>query len=159
MVRRWLIFSTVIATALSNAAQGDRVWAVISASGAMVGSSLFAFDMSDPDQPRYKWSIGRDTYGFEQLALTFSTPRIAHLLDLGEGSANSRADLWLRLQRRAGAGTVRFGKDAGDDADTSGNAIYVVRADTGVLVWKAVGPGARARSPRLVDDFAVRAGA
>jgi type IV pilus assembly protein PilY1 len=131
-----------------DAARGDRVWVYIGQRRG--GSSLFAFDMSDPDQPRYKWRIGRDTPGFEQLALTFSTPRIAQL-DLGE-AAPTPALIFAGGYHGGWSGEARAGKDAGDDADTRGNAIYVVRADTGALVWKAVGPG-EAPVPRAGDDL------
>jgi len=40
------------------------------------------------------------------------------------------------------AGGARLGKDAGAGDDPVGNAIYVVDADTGELIWRAVGPGA-----------------
>lgn len=117
--------------------QGDRVWVYIGQRRG--GSSLFAFDMSNPDQPRYKWRIGQDTPGFGQLALTFSTPRIARL-DLGE-AAPTPVLIFAGGYHGGWNGEERVGKDAGDKADTSGNAVYVVHADTGALLWRAVGPG------------------
>ncbi|MFC1578858.1 pilus assembly protein [Pseudomonadota bacterium] len=121
-----------------EAAQGDKVWVYIGQRRG--GNRLFAFDMSDPDRPRFKWDISDTTAGFQQLAMTFSTPRIAHL-DLGE-AAPTPVLIFGGGYNGGWDGAERIGKDAGAGADTRGNAIYVVHADTGVLIWKAVGPGA-----------------
>ncbi len=131
-----------------DAARGDRVWVYIGQRRG--GSNLFAFDMSDPDEPRYKWRIGQDTPGFGQLALTFSTPRIAHV-DLGE-VAPTPVLIFAGGYHGGWNGEERVGKDGGDDADAHGNAIYVVHADTGALIWKAVGPG-EAPIPQSGDDL------
>jgi type IV pilus assembly protein PilY1 len=120
-----------------DATRDDRVWVYIGQRRG--GSELFAFDMSDPDEPRFKWRIGRDTPGFEQLALSFSTPRIAQL-DLGE-AAPTPVLVFAGGYHGGWNGEQRVGKDAGDGADTRGNALYVIHADTGALIWKAVGPG------------------
>lgn len=120
-----------------DATLDDRAWVYIGQRRG--GSNLFAFDMSDPDHPRFKWRVGNDTPGFGQLALTFSTPRVAHL-DLGE-TALTPVLLFAGGYHGGWQGDAKVGKDVGDGVDTIGNAIYVVRADTGALLWKAVGPG------------------
>lgn len=121
-----------------EAALGDRVWVYIGQRRG--GRSLFAFDMSDPDEPGFLWRINSTSAGFEQLALTFSTPRVAHL-DLGAGTPTAVLIFGGGYNGGVEQG-ARVGKDAGDGADTVGNAIYVVDAATGALLWKAVGPGA-----------------
>ena len=118
-------------------ADGDSVLVVIGQRRG--GRGLYAFDMSDPDSPRYRWSIDHRTPGFEQLALTFSTPRVARL-DLGE-DAPTTVLLFGGGYNGGWAGTERVGKDAGAGSDPIGNAIYVVNAADGSLVWRAVGPG------------------
>ncbi len=69
---------------------GDAVTVVIGQRRG--GRGLYAFDMSDPDHPRFSWKIDNHTPGFEQLALTFSTPRVARL-DLGGVGANAAAGI------------------------------------------------------------------
>ncbi len=103
------------------------------------GRGLYAFDMTDPDSPRYLWSIDNRTPGFEQLALTFSTPRVARL-DLGD-AAPTPVLVFAGGYNGGWAGADRVGKDAGRGDDLIGNAIYLVRPGDGSLVWRAVGPG------------------
>ncbi|MEE4146683.1 MAG: PilC/PilY family type IV pilus protein, partial [Halieaceae bacterium] len=116
---------------------GDSVLVVIGQRRG--GRGLYAFDMTDPDSPRYRWSIDHRTPGFEQLALTFSTPRVARL-DLGEDTPTTVL-LFGGGYNGGWAGSDRVGKDAGAGSDPIGNAIYVVNPADGSLVWRAVGPG------------------
>ncbi|MEM8661491.1 MAG: hypothetical protein AAGF35_11450, partial [Pseudomonadota bacterium] len=99
----------------------------------------FAFDMSNPDKPKFKWEISNKSSGFEQLALTFSTPRIAHL-DLGK--ATPEPVLVFAGGYHGGRnGATGVGQDVSSAPDTIGNAIYVVKPETGELIWRASGPG------------------
>jgi type IV pilus assembly protein PilY1 len=119
-----------------EADQGDLVWVFIGQRRG--GRAIYAFDMTDPDRPQFKWKISHRTPGFEQLAMTFSTPRVA-TLDLGD--AVPAAVLVFGGGYNGGwNGSVRVGKDVGAASDLIGNAIYVVNADNGELIWKAVGP-------------------
>ena len=77
--------------------EGDTVWVFVGQRRG--GRSMYAFDMTDPDNPQYMWTISNTTAGFEQLALTFSTPRIARL-DLGDGAPTPVLIFRWRLQRR-----------------------------------------------------------
>jgi len=120
-----------------ESAEGDSVLVVIGQRRG--GRALYAFDMTDPDEPRYRWSIDHRTPGFEQLALTFSTPRVARL-DLGE-DAPTAVLLFGGGYNGGWADGERIGKDAGAGSDPIGNAVYVVKAADGSLVWRAVGPG------------------
>lgn len=108
------------------------------------GKGYYALDITDPDTPRMLWTIEKnDASGdFNELGYTFSDPTIAQL-DWGEGrkpvlifgggySAN-KDESSAANPRNAATGTD----------DTEGNAIYIVDAKTGALVWKAVrGSGA-----------------
>lgn len=101
------------------------------------GRSYYALDVSDPATTKLLWKIDNTTAGFGELGMSFSTPvlgsvRLAGndvpaLVFAGGYDGGWNADY-----------TARVGKDL-DDADNSiGNAIYVVNAVTGGLIWKAV---------------------
>jgi type IV pilus assembly protein PilY1 len=94
--------------------------------------------MTNPDSPRFMWVIDNATPGFEQLALTFSTPRVARL-DLGE-AAPSPVLVFAGGYNGGWQGAGRVGKDAGADRDLTGNAVYVVDPADGGLIWRAQGP-------------------
>ncbi|TXS91369.1 hypothetical protein FV139_16730 [Parahaliea maris] len=115
---------------------GDYVWVFIGQRRG--GDGLYAFDLTDPDDPELMWKVTSGTSGFEQLALTFSTPQ-AVTLDLGV-AGGTPALIFAGGYNGGWSGNSRVGKDAGDANDTIGNAIYVVNAETGALIWKAVGP-------------------
>ncbi len=116
---------------------GDSVLVVIGQRRG--GRGLYAFDMTDPDTPRFQWLINHETPGFEQLALTFSAPRVARL-DLGEEGPTTVL-VFGGGYNGGWADGARVGKDAGASVDRIGNAIYVVNPLDGSLVWRAVGPG------------------
>ncbi len=103
------------------------------------GSSYYALDISDPElPPRILWKISPTVGGsFDELGLTFSTPIVGRVnysglpvdvLIFGGGYAGG----WN------GDYTARLAKDVGAADDAVGNAIYIVNARTGELVWKAV---------------------
>lgn len=124
--------------------EGDAVWVFIGQRRG--GRGIYAFDMTNPDSPRYMWMIDHSSAGFDQLALTFSTPRLARL-DLGD-PAPTPVLVFAGGYNGGWQGAARVGKDAGGDADLVGNAIYVVDPETGGLIWAAVGPdGAAAPDP------------
>ncbi|MEZ5503940.1 MAG: PilC/PilY family type IV pilus protein [Halioglobus sp.] len=103
------------------------------------GSSYFALDVSNPDAaPRLLWKISSAAgAGFEELGLTFSTPVAGKVNFSGVPT-----DVLIFAGGYDGGwnaqNTARRGKDLGADDDTVGNAIYIVDAYTGELVWKAV---------------------
>jgi len=119
-----------------DTAEGDSVWLFIGQRRG--GRGLYAFDVSDPDHPRFMWHIDPHSPGFGQLALTFSTPRVA-MLDTGTGSA-APVLLFAGGYNGGWSGSSRVGKDAGESADLAGNAVYVVNPSDGRLLWRAVGP-------------------
>lgn len=138
--------------------RGDRVTLFIGQRRG--GSTLYAVDVSDPDRPVLSWKIRADSPGFEQLGLGFSTPRLVRL-DRGAGNA-SMALVFGGGYHGGWSGSGRVGKDAGGGPDPVGNAVYVVDARTGTLIWKAVGPSAGDGSrgdwdtylePRLLDSI------
>ncbi len=70
--------------------------------------------------------------GFEQLGLTFSTPRVGKIK-----YGNDKIDVLI-----FGGGYDPDKDDQGVGPDSEGVAIYIVNADTGALIWKAEGSSA-----------------
>jgi type IV pilus assembly protein PilY1 len=129
---------------VSGAGSNDSVWIYIGMRRG--GKALYAFDMTNPDAPAFKWKITNDMADYRQLGMTFSRP-FATEIDL-DGNGIETPVLIFAGGYNGGwkdDGTSdRIGKDivGNRTADDVGNAIYVVDADTGSLIWKAVGPGA-----------------
>ncbi|RLA53454.1 MAG: hypothetical protein DRQ65_06090 [Gammaproteobacteria bacterium] len=141
-----------------NIENNDFVWVFIGQRRG--GTGIYAFDLTNPDNPTFKWKITNQTPGFDQLALTFSTPQ-AVTLDLGDALGTDDGESDTPVLIFAGGynggwdGNSRVGKDAGNGDDTVGNAIYVVNADTGDLIWKAVGPDGVGTCTDSVTNFCV----
>jgi type IV pilus assembly protein PilY1 len=101
------------------------------------GRGYYALDVSDPGlPPRLKWRI-RPREDFKELALGFSTPLVAKV----QFESVPRDVLIFGAGYHGGwsnDGTSRIGKDLGFADDPVGNAIYIVDARSGELIWKAV---------------------
>ncbi|MEH6518578.1 MAG: hypothetical protein V7742_18015 [Halioglobus sp.] len=108
------------------------------------GYSYHGLDIIDADNPELIWKISEtrsdgSTTDFEELGLTFSTPKVTKVSYDG-----TSVDALIFAGGYYG-GTdpnnppSQFGKDVNASADQWGNAIYVVNARTGALIWKAVG--------------------
>lgn len=124
-----------------DASDGDFVWLFIGQRRG--GKAYYALDITDPDAPRFMWKIDKDTTGFGELGQTWSAPATGMLkydntprpvLIFGGGyngddGGDNVGDLGKDAANRNGA--------AGSD-DDEGNAVFVVDAETGALVWKAV---------------------
>lgn len=89
----------------------------------------YALDISDPDNPAFLWKIEKGG-NFAELGYTFSDPRVIN----AEGPSGEIKALIF-------GGGFDLDKDDGDlvGDDSEGNAIYIVNAETGELIWKAVG--------------------
>lgn len=103
------------------------------------GASYYALDVSDPAAPpRLKWKISRTRGGdFDELGMTFSEPVVGRVRYRQAARdvvifAGGYHGGW------SGDGGARIGKDAGAGDDPVGNALYIVDARSGELVWKAV---------------------
>lgn len=112
------------------------------------GKAYYALDVTDPESPQLMWSIEKGG-DFAELGLTFSNPRVGHV-DIGNG----------RQPVIVFAGGYDTNKDVRGTVgtnDSEGNAIYVVDAETGSLIWKARGgSGGNAQvfeHPGLVDSI------
>ena len=107
---------------------GDKVYLYVGMRRG--GKAYYALDATNPESPRLMWSIDKSG-DFSELGLTFSNPRVG-LVNSGSGA---RPVVMF-------AGGYDINKDkrgvVGSD-DSEGNALYVVDAETGSLIWKARG--------------------
>ncbi len=111
-----------------NSGDGDRVYLYVGMRRG--GKNYYALDVTNPERPELMWTIGKGG-DFAELGLTFSTPRVG-LVETGFGPRPAlmfAGGYDLNKDKRGVLGT--------DDAE--GNAIYVVDAETGSLIWKARG--------------------
>jgi len=110
------------------ASDGDRVYLYVGMRRG--GKSYYALDVTKPESPKLMWTID-DSGDFKELGLTFSNPRVG----LVDSASGPRPVVMF-------AGGYDVNKDKrgviGSD-DSEGNAMYVVDAETGSLIWKARG--------------------
>lgn len=106
-----------------DASSGDQVWAI--AGMRRGGRNYYAFDISNPDNPKKLWKnpIKGGDNGFEELGQTWSKPQIAYIKAWGDEPL---------LVFGAGYDTS---KDSTRDSDTMGRDVYIVKAKTGEKVW------------------------
>lgn len=113
------------------------------------GKAYYALDVTNPESPELLWTIGKSGE-FAELGLTFSTPRVGHV-NLGSGPQPV-------LVFAGGYDTNKDSRGGVGTNDTEGNAIYVVDARTGSLIWKARGGSGLQTNkvfehPALVDSI------
>jgi type IV pilus assembly protein PilY1 len=111
-----------------NIEASDRVWLFVGLRRG--GKTYYALDVSNPEMPRLMWTIDKSG-DFDELGYTFSNPRVG-MVDAGSGPipvVMFAGGYDLNKDDRSGVGTD----------DSEGNAIYVVNAETGNLIWKARG--------------------
>jgi type IV pilus assembly protein PilY1 len=87
------------------------------------GRSIYAFDVSTPSAPTYKWQItGGSTAGFAKLAQSWSMPKA-----VVTSSTVNQAPILI----------MGGGYDAAEDLNSSnniGNSIFIINGDTGELI-------------------------
>ena len=142
------------------AAQGDRVLAFFGLRRG--GKAYYALDISDPDNPRFLWSVKKGDPGFEELAQTWAAPQVGHVRTAApvvDGGGNVSEPTPVVIvgggyngddDGTHGSGHAAAGKDRANRAtregvaqeagtsDDEGNALFVINALTGELIWKAV---------------------
>lgn len=110
------------------------------------GRAYYALDVTNPTaQPTLMWSIDETSADFSELGYSFSAPRVGKVkvngvstLALFFGGGYS-----LNKDNHTVVGstdTLKTSPSIGTD-DTMGNALFVVNATTGALIWKATGTG------------------
>ena len=107
---------------------GDKVWAYFGMRRG--GQGYYALDVSNPESPSFMWSINPLTTGFSELGQTWSEPVATRIPGYKDGNGVPKPVLVF------GAG-YDTDKDASGPAspDDSGRGIFIVDAETGVLVW------------------------
>jgi type IV pilus assembly protein PilY1 len=150
-----------------EAADGDKVYLYFGMRRG--GRAYYALDVTDPVAPRFLWRItptGRNwgsaagssphaeaNADFAELGLTFSQPKIGRVrtgFDLSGNAIIKDVVIFgggydavandYTAATRAAYQAVGASPGSINTADTMGNAIFMVDALTGELVWKAVGP-------------------
>lgn len=125
------------------------------------GNAIFAFDVTDPDTPKLQWvidpanvtvnSTDPDIGPFQYMGQTWSRPKHHKLLvENAAGTALESRDIVI-----FGGGYDNDKDDIVDtirDADTIGNAIYIVDALTGELLWWAGKTGVANVTPALSSN-------
>ncbi|MFT4727625.1 MAG: type IV pilus assembly protein PilY1 [Granulosicoccus sp.] len=94
------------------------------------GRDYYAFDVTDPEQPKFIWQIEGGGSDFPQLGQTWSKPIKSSVMFKGVlknvlifgGGYNPNQDKELGTTRRN---------------DDYGNTVYIVDAETGVKIWHA----------------------
>ncbi|MGH8508936.1 MAG: pilus assembly protein [Gammaproteobacteria bacterium] len=123
---------------------GEKVWAFFGMRRG--GKSYYALDITDPDNPQFMWKITKGDPGFEELGQTWSVPQIGKLDYTGDATYNPEDVIVFAGGYNGddeGDNLLDLGKDAANRNGTAGadddegNAIYIVEAKTGNLIWKA----------------------
>lgn len=94
------------------------------------GKAYYALDVSDPDSPSLLWTI-ENSGDFSELGMSFSNPRVG---TVKYGASPTPVIIF--------GGGYDANKDSSSSDDNEGNAIYIVNAETGALVWKVAYGGA-----------------
>jgi type IV pilus assembly protein PilY1 len=111
-----------------SAANGDKAWIFVGLRRG--GNSYYALDITNPDSPSLKWRIDANNVGFSRLGQSWSRPKVINIRDVNSGI------LKPALVFGGGYSINKDSKVVGTP-DNSGNAIYIVDADTGALIWSA----------------------
>ena len=111
-----------------NIEAGDKVWLFVGQRRG--GKAYYALDVSNPESPRLMWTIDKSG-DFAELGYTFSNPRVG-MVDAGSGPVAA-------IMFAGGYDTNKDDRSSVGTDDAEGNAIYVVNAETGELIWKARG--------------------
>ncbi|GAB3281107.1 pilus assembly protein [Parahaliea aestuarii] len=115
-------------------AEGDR--ALLYVGLRRGGAAYYALEVSDPaEAPSLRWKIlpGGD---YPELALSFAEPLVGRVQF--EESPRDVVIVSAGYHGGRDAAGNPLGKDAGRAADPRGNALYMVDAFSGELLWKAV---------------------
>ncbi len=108
------------------------------------GRAYYGMDVTDPTSPKMLWKITNSTSGFEELGYTFSQPRAGQVYI--DGAATPVVIF---------AGGYDPNKDSRSGAgsnDSMGRGIFVVNAQTGALIWRAVPSSSNGVTNSRADD-------
>jgi type IV pilus assembly protein PilY1 len=99
------------------------------------GSSYYALDITDPQNPSLMWKITDKTTDFDLLGQTWSQPKIAY------SELNISAGVAKPVLIFGGGYDISKDNDGVGTNDNVGNAIYMVDAKTGALKWSLAPSG------------------
>lgn len=102
------------------------------------GYGYYALDITDPEDPRLLWKIDNTMSDFSELGQTWSQPRVG-LVDVNGPDTDGGETPVLLFG--GGYDPNKDTRNVIGSADDEGNAFYVVDAEDGSLVWKAVQSG------------------
>lgn len=121
---------------VANNADDDKVYVFFGLGRG--GKAYYGLNVTDPDNPTQIWRIQKTDAAFAELGQTWSPPSIARMVFDGNttakpvlifgGGYDPNKDDNISVMHEAAPG--------GDDSQ--GNAIFIIDAMTGALVWKAV---------------------
>ncbi|MFT5709764.1 MAG: type IV pilus assembly protein PilY1 [Halioglobus sp.] len=107
---------------------GDKVWAFFGLRRG--GRSMYALDLSNPDNPAYLWGIDFNTTGFSEMGQTWSVPVVTRIPGYADTNGVPKPVIIF------GAGYDVNKDDTGAaTTDGMGRGLYIVDAATGGLVW------------------------
>lgn len=112
-----------------NHTAGDKVWVFFGLRRG--GNSYYALDVSNPDaMPTIKWHIDGTTTGYSRLGQTWSEPVITHI-------KHPSSDSIIPVLIVGGGYSINKDSDGVGTTDSTGNAVYVIDANSGALLWGA----------------------
>ena len=118
--------------------------AIIYVAARRGGNFIYAIDVSNPDNPKFKFKLSPSTTGLSNLGQTWSIPKVTKVRD---GTASGRVVL-----------VFGGGYDAAEDLDTSGTTgrgVYVVDALTGRITIPHPADGASTISTSIPSDVTI----
>ncbi|WP_116367366.1 pilus assembly protein [Parahaliea mediterranea] len=111
------------------------------------GAAYYALEVSDPAAaPVLRWKI-LPAGDFAELGLSFATPLVGRVQF--DGRPRQVVILSGGYDGGRDSASDPIGKDAGRAADTRGNALFIVDAFSGELLWKAVAGAGRGSDTRF----------
>jgi type IV pilus assembly protein PilY1 len=120
--------------------------AIIYVAARRGGKFIYAIDVSDPDNPRFKFKLSTATSGLSNLGQTWSMPKVTKVRD---GTANGKVVL-----------IFGGGYDVAEDSNTvgtTGRGVYVVDALTGTVlkVFSSTADGLSMMSASVPSDVTI----
>ena len=112
------------------------------------GNQYFALDVTNPSTPKLAWRIDGGSAGFTGLGQTWSRPVVTTVNWSGAGANPDKKVIFF-------GGGYDVAEDGYIDRtdDSIGNAVYMVDATTGTLLWSAQKSGTAAGNLTVLSDL------
>lgn len=154
-----------------RASDGDKAYIFVSLRRG--GRTIYAFDVSDPDAPKFLWKRSNGDTGWSELGYTWSEPKVGQIwvdaahtgkkpvLIFGAGYDPAVEDLDPACVSGVTATSVTTSTSASCTATTAnrtmGRGIFVVDAANGNILWRAARTGSGASLEVAGMDYAIPA--